>query len=454
MNYENLRNYQIEDLNKILPVIKEGGGSFLIASEVGTGKTRIACAAAMEVGSQVSQVLIVAPLSTFGGWLSEAEAVGLPIAIASALWPDTQAVLINYEKLDKFEQILNINKKFSLIIFDEAHKLKSPKSDRHKVWEKLRRKNNTMLYLTATPGQDPLDLRYLCGVIDFELHQYWSWVRSFKGIYAPHWGGLKFRNGHIEDTRRLSKLLSENPRALRRTPQDIAGWPELERVIYPVKLTEPEWKDYVRSFEYYLDERETLGKRRHTKADVLVAVGQFRKALSLLKVPYTIELAKDLIEQGKVVAISCQYLAPTQEILEGLSKFRVGVITGEVSSEERIQVLESSKKDELDVIIFSVVDGINLHQFEDHHRPRIQIDHDVRWSALEQHQLDGRCHRAGRSALVYWLSCAKTVDIKVAQRLKERMETLGAITGDVDFGLEEILDAELPKDLTSVLINT
>ncbi len=295
------------------------------------------------------------------------------------------------------------------------------------------------IYCTATPGSSPLDLSYLGDVFGFEMVKgFWKWARSFKGVYPDRWGGLSYRHGHLEDTRRLEKLIDGNPLAIRRTPQQIANWPELKRIIQPVLLDDRQRKLYEDAFKHYLMEIRAEGRKLHWMAHALVAAGQFRKRISLLKAKATADFARTFLEQNMVVVISCEYLDTLREIDESLEGYQRGKITGVTSQGIREIVLDMSKQDKLDVILTTVSEGVNLHQIGDDHRKRIHILADQPWSALKLNQIEGRCHRAGRSALVYWMVCADSIDSKVAKRLSERMQTLNAIVGEEN--LQEIIE--------------
>jgi hypothetical protein len=55
---------------------------------------------------------------------------------------------------------------------------------------------------------------------------------------------------------------------------------------------------------------------------------------------------------------------------------------------------------------------------------RSQIDHDLRWSAIQAHQIDGRSHRDGKFAQVYWVVAKDTVDSRVAEVLLWKLESM------------------------------
>jgi hypothetical protein len=86
---------------------------------------------------------------------------------------------------------------------------------------------------------------------------------------------------------------------------------------------------------------------------------------------------------------------------------------------------------EAPVILFNVVEGISLHEGEANNGgnnvPRSQIDHDLRWSAIQAHQIDGRSHRDGKFAQVYWVVAKDTVDCRVAEVLLRKLESMGNV---------------------------
>jgi hypothetical protein len=94
------------------------------------------------------------------------------------------------------------------------------------------------------------------------------------------------------------------------------------------------------------------------------------------------------------------------------------------------------------VILFNVVEGISLHEGETNNGgndvPRCQIDRDLRWSAIQAHQIDGRSHRDGKFAQVYWVD---TIDSHVAEVLLWELESMGNLQGDSTKDFEEILSA-------------
>jgi hypothetical protein len=56
--------------------------------------------------------------------------------------------------------------------------------------------------------------------------------------------------------------------------------------------------------------------------------------------------------------------------------------------------------------------------------------HDLRWSALQMAQIEGRCHRDGQFAPVLWMMAPDTIDVQIAAIMSERVRTMKTLMGD------------------------
>jgi len=94
------------------------------------------------------------------------------------------------------------------------------------------------------------------------------------------------------------------------------------------------------------------------------------------------------------------------------------------------------------VVLFTVEEGISLHQGEHGDAPRSEVIHDLRWSAIQMAQIEGRCHRDGRFAQVYWAYADATVEEKIARVVAGRIQSMKEMIGD---------DAETLREIESLL---
>jgi SNF2 family DNA or RNA helicase len=175
-------NHQVLALRKLLKKTR-GGGLFM---EMGTGKTKVAIdyACCKEIKREITQVLVLGPLSTLGVWDSEIRKHA----------PETSKLhwkVINYDKarLPHYLSQLRVycQKAPTLLICDEAHKLKNPQSKQSKAAYVLSKLCVSRLVLTGTPiTKHPLDLFGEIRVVDDGiLGSSWG---VFKKTYGM-WGG-------------------------------------------------------------------------------------------------------------------------------------------------------------------------------------------------------------------------------------------------------------------------
>lgn len=174
-------DHQREALKKLLP-LRRGGGLFM---EMGTGKTKVAIdyACIKEQKREITQVLVLGPLSTLGVWDAE---IRKHTTSETLRWK-----VINYDKARMphyLQQLMDyIRGGPTLLVCDEAHKLKNPQSKQSKAAYVLGKRCAFSLVLTGTPiTKHPLDLFGEMQVVDDGiLGSRWG---IFKKQYAM-WGG-------------------------------------------------------------------------------------------------------------------------------------------------------------------------------------------------------------------------------------------------------------------------
>jgi hypothetical protein len=416
---------------------------FLLADETGLGKTIstwLAILAISELEKKGLKVLIVGPLNALDTWRETIQWMGNKSAQAPQ---HIEVTLVNYERLRnlftedaKKAKTLKGIARFAaaethdVIVFDESHYLKNPTSARSKLARKLEESAKFSIWLSATAGQNPLELSYLSNLLgyitnckgktvekDYELWCQAQGINVKKGKFGKWiWNEENSKEENQKIHNILFKSIKKPLLALRRRCTDIQGWPEMQRIPKPNTLEGEEvlayqsnWKEFLKALEE--DRLNRLsGKKDTTKG--IAALGRLRQKASLLRVETTSELAQDLLLNGYQVAISVEYLLSLDKIKESLTAkgYKVVEFSGRnVSEREANRKLYQEGK--ADVIIFSTESSISLHQVKETDKPRAQINHDLRWSGIEQEQVDGRSHRNGRHAPIYWCFSKETVEI-------------------------------------------
>lgn len=448
-----LRPHQETAKRAIVAANRAGAKGFLLADDVGLGKTYSAWSSVLEL-CRGAKVLIVAPLGVLPVWRE---------AVLSMGDGDNQVLIINYDRLKKLFELNNGAKvkslkglarrasamSFDLVIWDESHYLKSMfgsnVSARAKLALKLYDTSKFMIWLSATAGQNVLELGYLKPVLmNNSRGQMADWYKEHGfNVTSGNYGKLIWEPAPGEEAR-LNKLLfhAKPCTGLRRLPQEVAGWPELQRILFPVEL-DPEkqrlynlaWKEFLKVLE--IDRR--VGK---ISTNAMVAALRLRQKASLLKVEATAALVEELVDSRRRVPVSVEFLDSLEAIGNELSKRKISftAITGKTQDGEyRRQAFQSGK---FDAILFTVKEGISLHQGQilgDKDLPRAQIVHDLRWSGIHQHQIDGRSHRDGQFCPVYWMTLKDTIEEKVGKTMLGKLDSMAGMMGDVKETLEQLM---------------
>jgi SNF2 family DNA or RNA helicase len=182
----------------------------MILAPVGAGKTAITLTAMADAidGGLVKQWLVVAPkrvctdvwpveLPKWAPTLTMALAVGTPAQRAAALASDADAVVINYDNLDKLDSLSG----FDGIVFDELTRLKNPSGKRFKALEKLLSGITVRWGLTGSFTSNGLeDVFGQCKIVDQALlgrskgaflQQYFICINRDFGQWTPAAGALE-----------------------------------------------------------------------------------------------------------------------------------------------------------------------------------------------------------------------------------------------------------------------
>lgn len=457
-----LRPHQVSAVRAIAAARAAKLPGFLLADDVGLGKTISAWAAILQM-RDVKTVLIVSPLAVVAHWRRTIEAMGDG---------GKQIVVLNYDRLGKLFEISDAARKkvrtkkglaragtapeTDLIVLDESHRCKNPTAARSKLAAKLVANAGFTLWLSATAGQNPLELSYLApllaaatGARAKDLKDFEQWcIDQDLGVTRGTFGKWEWR-GDRADCEKVRALLFDAPRpgaspaGLRRRPEDIVGWPAINRMLTPIELAPEARALYDEAWTAFRREMDLAPRGKDPKS-ALAAILRLRQKSSLVRAAGTVELARELLDNGHQVAISVAFIETLTTIREmfesGIGAVKCAVIHGGIPAGERERERMRFQTGEARVVLFTVEEGISLHQGEHNDAPRSEIIHDLRWSAIQMAQIEGRCHRDGRFAQVYWAYADATVEEKIARVVAGRIQSMKEMIGDDVETLREIED--------------
>lgn len=438
---------------------------FVLADDVGVGKTMSAVGWLMRHAADFQRVLIVSTLSVLPHWRRTLIECGLT---------NPDILIINYDQLSKVmenTESLSTRRKgklrrvakqgkapaYDLIIVDEAHKGKNPLAARSILLRRISDRARFSLWLTATLGKDALELSYLAPLLGAltstdipvdTLQDYGQWcLDQDLGVVKGARGA--FRRANPDDpeevaaadrgTQRLHQMLFKPTRghlaaALRRLPQDVAGWPEMQRQLHP-EVVSPEARAALEDAcdTFRQEERSAPAPAQRKKKDSENALARqirLRQAFSKARLDFTVQMALDLLDNDKQVAISVAFLDSLHALTEKLQSHGVHVETIYGGAPDREGARLRFQRGESQVVIFTPEEGISLHQGEHNTVPRVMLVHDVRWSPIQMAQIEGRCHRDGALAPIYWLFAEDSIELRLAQTVMAGVRGMKSLMGD------------------------
>ena len=331
---------------------------------------------------------------------------------------DAYFIITNVETLRNTDIIAELaklckNGTISMIAADECHKMKNPSSQQGKAFLKLQAK--TMIAMTGTPlMNNPLDLYIILKWLGYEKYP----MYAFKKHYCVMGG---FGGYEIIGYRNLDELQERlNEIMLRRLKSDVLDLPEKTYIDEYVEMTAKQaivYKEVTAEIKSNIDNikmtnnplAELIRMRQATGyTGILSSTVQESAKLDRMG-----ELVDDAVQNGHKVVIFSNWTQMTNPIAQRLSRYNPAVITGEINTDTRQQMIDKFQNvDSCKVIIGTIgAMGTGLNLFAG----TIEIFMDEPWTYASKVQAEDRCHRIGQkqNLTIYTLMCKNTIDEKI-----------------------------------------
>ena len=285
-----------------------GNKKFILADDMGLAKTGSSIIAALESGSK--KILIICPASLKINWQREIEIYSdrsVYIAEGKNFDQNHDFVIINYDILKNFHDLKNkessqiLKSNFDLVIMDEAHMVSNPQSARTKIVNDICDKIDRVWLLTGTPMTNrPMNYYNLLNLVGSPVTSNWmAYARRYCNGFQFNVGRKKIWN--VSGFSNLDELRERTQsHILRRLKDEVLDLPD--KIITPVylRLKDKEYEDLMG--EYY----DWYDKTPNESSSLTIQFGKLmkvRKIIAQEKIKTTIELAENIIEQGKKVII-------------------------------------------------------------------------------------------------------------------------------------------------------
>jgi len=413
-----LKPYQIEPAATLVAHLKFNHASGDL-SDLGVGKSYESLAAALAYGAK--RILVVAPIATAYGWDQVAAHFELAARGCELIFCGWEALRGSSRKVKQADgekvtvfrdgrpDLLTFHQGFGryswtdkvdVILFDEIHRAKAPNTLNSKLVRAAVRQNIPVLGLTGTLAKDPLELRafgYLLGL--HEDRNFYSWVTQYgvekgrfgfqfntevKEIASAHLLAL-----HTEIEKRTIRIRKTDPAVAHHFPENQVIVKGFSGAVEEITAA----RDQMNAELAELDEAARNDKRPGLAVTIRLRAKQ---RIDLIKVPFTIDFVRDLLEEGYSVVVGVNYDSSLDALIEGLSEFEPIVIRGGQTGEDRKPMMHLFQTNQRRLMLMNKTaggTGIGAHD-TDGRFPRVTVGFAAD-SALTELQFQGRIPRSG-----------------------------------------------------------
>jgi SWI/SNF-related matrix-associated actin-dependent regulator 1 of chromatin subfamily A len=421
--------HQKEAIQKLLENKK-----FILADDMGLGKTTSTIISALETGAK--KVLIICPATLKINWKREIENYSdRPIYIAESknFSNEHDFVIANYDIIKNFhdpkkkEDSIILKSQFDLVIVDEAHYIKNATAQRTKLINDIVKKTERLWLLTGTPMTSrPMDYFNLLSLVDSPVSKNWmAYAIRYCAGYQFNAGGRKIWN--VTGASNLEELRDRTSGTiLRRLKENVLDLPD--KIITPVylKLKSKAYEDVMGEYYDWYDKNPEESKSLTVQFSKLTKV---RQIIAEEKIHQTIEIAENIIEQGKKVIIFCNFTDSLNKIVEHFGKTAVKLDGSMAQHERQYSVDQFQENEKIKVFVGNIRaagTGITLTAGE------AAIFNDLSFLPSDHAQAEDRSYRYGQknNVLVYYPIFENTIEGIIYDILNNKKQVIATVMGD------------------------
>lgn len=409
--------------------------SALLADEPGLGKTIQAIGAINYLNAH--KILVVCPASVkynwlqeFKNWLVEFRHIQILEGENAQIGTDSEIIIVNYDLLSRGDKVLRqlVNQRFEVGIFDEAHYLKSHKSNRTLailrrggIGSVCRRK----WFLTGTPVLNrPIELYPMLKAAAPEvIAPYLTRLEFARQYCGAWWDGLQWVMDGSSNETELRDRMHESFMLRRLKADHLKELPDKAFKIVPIGLSEKN------KFKLTQEDIETLEDLEASRVDLNlggVPIAMHRREVAEAKVERCINYIKDELESVDNLVIFAHHKSVIRSLEIGLAHLDPLVVTGDTPAKLRTQYVKEFQEGEKRVFIGQMQaagTGITLTKASN------VIFVESSWVPGEILQAVDRCHRIGQKNAVQatFLVAQDSIEEYMIHRVVDKMKTINKI---------------------------
>lgn len=455
-----LKDFDIEIPNvsgELMPFQKAGvafidqcGGRAIIGDEMGLGKT-IQAIGYLALHPELRPAVIVCPASLkpnwrreIEKWLTTTEHIHVLNGTKPYDVPGSTIFIVNYDILHAWEKWLKMLSP-AVLICDEAHAVKTPKSRRTKAVQSLAKSSQKVVLMSGTPLLNrPIELFPL-----LQITRPSEWTNAM--AYGKRYCNAHQRNigrRMVWDFSGASNLreLHDKLRTLmiRRLKSEVlTELPEKRRVVVPMAI---DIRKYALFMEETLDALEAAGNQ----AAQMVIIEKAKQYVFEAKLQQMLEWVENFLESGEKLILFCTHRAAIKAFIDRYP--HAVYIDGSSSQIDRENAVEDFQKDpDVELFVGNIkAAGVGLTLTAASNVAFAELE----WTPGLLTQAEDRAHRIGqRNSVTAWYLLAEgTVDEQTFELLEKKRTITELVTdGKVaEVGFSE--SNNVAQDLIDLLI--
>lgn len=411
-----------------------GSKRFILADDMGLGKTTSTIIATLETGAK--KILIVCPASLKINWQREiANYTDRSVYIAEGKNFSTEHdfVIVNYDILKNFydlkdkENSLITKGNFDLIILDEAHYVSNGQAARTKLVNSFVKKCERVWLLTGTPMTNrPMNYFNLLSIIESPTAQNWM-AYAIRYCQGYQFTAGKRKIWNVSGASNLEELRDRTSRqVLRRLKTDVLDLPD--KIITPVYLRLKSKLYEGLMGEYY----DWYNKNPEESTSLTVQFSKLMKVRQVIaeeKIKHTIELAENILEQGKKVIIFTNFTDTLNKIADHFGKQAVRLDGSTGKPQRQYAVDQFQENEKITVFVGNLLAagvGITLTAAE------AVIMNDLSFVPGHLLQAEDRAYRYGQknSVSIYYPLFDNSIEGIIYDMVNEKKQNIDTVMGD------------------------
>lgn len=426
--------------------IESRNGKGLIADDMGLGKT-IQALAYLHKHPELRPALVVVPASVKLNWRNEARRFMDPepeIALLQGKTPIPYEVgdditIINYDIIWYWRRAL-YEKRFKVLVLDEAHRIKNSDALRTKAVMALAKGVGGVIALTGTPILNrPIEIFNCLKLLKPDMFRSrWAFAKRYCNLRHNGYG---WDMTGASNKGELHKILSEEIMIRRLKSEVLTELPDKQRIPMPVEMTPGGMREYKRAeadFISYLSAIDPKKASKAARAKVLAEIEGLKQLALKGKMSACLQWINDFLEDTdqKLVVFAVHHYA-VDRLMEEYDKIAVK-IDGRVDQNKRQDIVDRFQTDpNIRLFVGNVQaagEGITLTAASN------CLFIEFPWTPGALEQASDRIHRIGQEAdsvNIYYLVAERTIDERIIRVLDAKRRTIQEIMDGVSVDEQE-----------------